>query len=356
MANSIQNKELNYNGGKINYEVRNSEGIKAPAVFIHGQLLNRKSWNSQEELINQLVEDGHPVLIYDRRGHGESDDPLDKEINDEYKYTDVEDMEELIGEVFGEREVFLIGHSSGGGIALDAAARRKVNIEGITLLDPSTGYYIRRKTELRELAQEGENTFVQERVSDHSQKREHKSEIQVRDDEWWEGIRKYWLESEPLKQLRDRNNSAYELVSEMLENNKGTVLKREGDIYRWQRDLWKDYTEDKGIKCPVRVIVGEEDKEGLENALRIHQEIEGSMGLIVEGAGHFANIERPREINNAIKLSLEGSEGNYYKNEEITEIIQEILEGREGQEDRTELDEDLGKEGEENQNFGINNK
>jgi pimeloyl-ACP methyl ester carboxylesterase len=61
------------------------------------------------------------------------------------------------------------------------------------------------------------------------------------------------------------------------------------------------------IKAPTLIIVGSEDSiTPPSDAEAMHGKIEGSRLLIIEGAGHVSNIERPAEFNRALVDFLNG--------------------------------------------------
>jgi len=82
-------------------------GAGAPVVLIHGWPLSGRSWESQ---VPALIDAGHRVVTYDRRGFGASSQPYDG-----YDYdTFAADLNALL-EHLDLREVTLVGFSMGGG-------------------------------------------------------------------------------------------------------------------------------------------------------------------------------------------------------------------------------------------------
>ncbi len=95
-----------HNGAPIHlyYE---DHGAGTPVVLIHGWPLSLRSWENQ---VPALVEAGHRVIAYDRRGFGESSQPWDG-----YDYdTFAKDLDTLLTEL-DLRDVTLVGFSMGGG-------------------------------------------------------------------------------------------------------------------------------------------------------------------------------------------------------------------------------------------------
>ncbi len=94
------------NSGSIDlyYE---DHGSGRPVVLIHGYPLSGRAWDKQ---VAVLLDDGHRVITYDRRGFGKSSQPAAG-----YDYdTFAADLNALL-ETLDLREVTLVGHSMGTG-------------------------------------------------------------------------------------------------------------------------------------------------------------------------------------------------------------------------------------------------
>jgi non-heme chloroperoxidase len=82
-------------------------GSGRPVVLIHGWPLSGRSWEAQ---VPALIEAGHRVIAYDRRGFGDSSQPWDG-----YDYdTFAADLDVLLREL-DLSDVTLVGFSMGGG-------------------------------------------------------------------------------------------------------------------------------------------------------------------------------------------------------------------------------------------------
>ena len=85
----------------------NDYGTGKPVILIHGWPLSSAMWEYQ---VNDLVNSGHRVIAYDRRGFGRSSQPWDG-----YDYdTLTDDLKALIDELKLE-DITLVGFSMGGG-------------------------------------------------------------------------------------------------------------------------------------------------------------------------------------------------------------------------------------------------
>jgi len=92
---------------KIHYQ---DLGEGQPVVLIHGWPLSHEMWEYQ---INDLVNAGHRVIAYDRRGFGKSSKPWDG-----YDYDSLtNDLKNVIDQL-NLNDVILVGFSMGGGEAV----------------------------------------------------------------------------------------------------------------------------------------------------------------------------------------------------------------------------------------------
>ena len=82
-------------------------GTGRPVVLIHGWPLSSRSWEKQ---VNALIDTGHRVIAYDRRGFGESSRPWSG-----YEYdTLAKDLHAVVTKL-DLRDAALVGFSMGGG-------------------------------------------------------------------------------------------------------------------------------------------------------------------------------------------------------------------------------------------------
>ena len=98
-----------------------------PVVLVSGLFCDRRTTSRLAETLAESF----TVYNYDRRGRGDSGDTAPYAVARE-----VEDLAALIAEAGGSASVY--GHSSGAGLALQAAARG-VPITGLVLPSPPTG-------------------------------------------------------------------------------------------------------------------------------------------------------------------------------------------------------------------------
>lgn len=130
-------------GAKHSYNLTSPSQSSAKSsctiAFLHGWMLSQAYW---QPLINQLQPD-FQCLTYDLRGFGDS------QIGDRDDYSLVSyarDLEELLDRL-EINQVWLVGHSLGGAIALWAANLLSDRILGVVCLNAGGGIYIKEEFE-----------------------------------------------------------------------------------------------------------------------------------------------------------------------------------------------------------------
>jgi non-heme chloroperoxidase len=94
------------NSGAINLHYED-HGTGAPIVLIHGYPLSGRAWDKQ---VPMLLDAGHRVITYDRRGFGQSSHP-----SFGYNYDTFAADLNTIMEALDLRDAILVGHSMGTG-------------------------------------------------------------------------------------------------------------------------------------------------------------------------------------------------------------------------------------------------
>lgn len=105
---------------------RRSGGAGPRVVLAHGLSDNGRCWRR----LARILAVDHDVVVYDARGHGDSDRA------DSYAYPD--QVADLVGllESLGPQPVTLVGHSMGGAHATAVAAGRPELVRSLVLEDP----------------------------------------------------------------------------------------------------------------------------------------------------------------------------------------------------------------------------
>ena len=121
---------------EIHYE---DHGAGQPVVLIHGYPLSGRAWDKQ---VPALLEAGHRVITYDRRGFGASSQPATG-----YDYdTFAADLAALL-EHLDLREAVLVGHSMGTGeVTRYLGTRGSARVARGVLVSPIPPFPCRRQT------------------------------------------------------------------------------------------------------------------------------------------------------------------------------------------------------------------
>lgn len=132
----VSNKDANGNPIRIYY---NDYGTGKPVVLIHGWPMSSQMWEYQ---INDLVQSGHRVIAYDRRGFGKSSQPWDG-----YDYnTMTDDLKALIDQLQLDN-ITLIGFSMGGGEVVRYFSRYGgKGVSKVVLISSVTPYMLQTDT------------------------------------------------------------------------------------------------------------------------------------------------------------------------------------------------------------------
>jgi pimeloyl-ACP methyl ester carboxylesterase len=118
--------ELMRDGVRLACEVTGSG--EPSIVFVHGWTCDRSHFAPQVARFSAR----HQCVSVDLRGHGESDAP-----EQDYTVAGFADDVAAVCDQLGVRDALLVGHSMGGAIVLDVAARRPDLVRGVALLDPA---------------------------------------------------------------------------------------------------------------------------------------------------------------------------------------------------------------------------
>ena len=108
-------------GTQIYYEIHGQDSEKEPIVLLHHGMGCAKTW---KEIYPDLAYRGYRIILYDRRGFGESEkgsDFMDFYMTDRYRPESVDELDALL-DLLGIRRFHVIGQCEGGVVALDYAA------------------------------------------------------------------------------------------------------------------------------------------------------------------------------------------------------------------------------------------
>src|SRR6202163_1436894 len=129
--------KINRNGVDIYYEVH---GSGAPLLLTHGYSSTSAMWQGQIEALSKY----HKLVLWDMRGHGQSDYPDDPQSYSEA--LTVADMAALLDAV-GAKSAIVGGLSLGGYMSLAFHATHPGRVRALLIIDTGPGF---KKDEARE--------------------------------------------------------------------------------------------------------------------------------------------------------------------------------------------------------------
>ncbi|TYK49467.1 alpha/beta fold hydrolase [Actinomadura decatromicini] len=261
---------LSVDGVTIAYD---DEGSAAASVLVlvHGHPFDRSMWRPQVE---RFAAGGWRVIVPDLRGYGETTvipgkTPLE---------TFARDIIGLLDRL-GVESFVLGGLSMGGQIAMEIHRQVPERIRGLLLAD--TAPWAETEDGRRS------RNALADRLLD-------------------EGIRPYAEEVLP-KMVAPATIERLPAVAEhVLGMMLGTSPEGAAAALRGRAER-PDYVESlAGAAAPVLIVVGGEDEyTPVEDARRMHELIPNSALVVIDGAGHMPNLERPAEFDDALRALLD---------------------------------------------------
>ena len=249
------------NNTQLYYEVA---GAGFPVVFIPGFTLDTRMWDDQFETFAQ----SYQFIRYDMRGFGKSAVPTDK------VYSHVDDLKALLDHL-GLNQIFLVGLSKGGAVAIDFTLTHPQYVKALVLLDTVLGGF--------DWSAEGE----------------------ARDGLVWEKAREggipaakeSWL-AHPLFVPAHRQPNVAKRLWQIVEEYSGWHFVN----HNHERDLDPPAAMRLDeIKIPTLAIVGQYDVPDFLNITElISQKIPGVQKIVIPNVGHMSNMEAPKQVNDAI--------------------------------------------------------
>jgi len=244
-------------GVNLAFQVHNPQASGVPLFLTHGFGATAGMWNPN---IDALSAD-RPVIVWDQRGHGSSDAPDEMACYSEE--ISVADMAAILDAVGADRAV-VGGMSLGGYLSLAFHLTHPQRVAALVLVDTGPGY---RKDEARDKW----NAWVERRARE--------------------------LEQGPT----DAEGSA-ELAQAVHEHPEGLPRAARGVMA--QKDA-RVITSLDSIAVPALVIVGAQDTDFLAGTDYMHRHIPNSRKVVIDNAGHAANMDQPEVFNAAVRELLD---------------------------------------------------
>ncbi|HEX8845717.1 MAG TPA: alpha/beta fold hydrolase [Pyrinomonadaceae bacterium] len=260
-------EKLSVRGIKMAYD---DVGSGPPVVLLHGYPFNRSMWREQRDALAA----GYRVITPDLRGHGATPATTDSATMDEM----AEDTAALLDELRIKR-VVMGGLSMGGYVALAFCRCFGLRVRALILADTRP---------------QADTDEVRRNREQQAEKIQRDGMQAIADDFLGKVLTPATLAEKPEVVAR---------VREMIVRTdpKGAVNALRGMAAR--RDQTDFLPE---IIAPTLIIVGSEDRlTPPADAEQMHHEIRGSRLEIIEGASHLSNLERPAELNRALKSFLD---------------------------------------------------
>jgi pimeloyl-ACP methyl ester carboxylesterase len=255
------------------------QGSGAPVVLIHGWPLSGRSWEKQ---VPALVDAGHRVVTYDRRGFGQSSQPWDG-----YDYdTFADDLHALLVHL-DLREATLVGFSMGGGEVVRYVAKHGTDRVARVVLAAAVPPYLYKSDDNPDgglddaTIEQFQGGVTGDRIA------------------FLEEFTSNFFAAGDRTDLISEPNRAYHRAIAEFASPKGTL----DCITAFGRTDFRDDVQkvsDAGI--PTLVIHGDADAivPFEVSGKRSHESIEGSRLALVEGGPHGLNATHPDEFNAAL--------------------------------------------------------
>ncbi|HLI67956.1 MAG TPA: alpha/beta fold hydrolase [Caulobacteraceae bacterium] len=254
--------KLNRDGVELYYEVHGQSG---PVILLsHGYSSSSGMWKGQIEPLSKA----HKLVIWDMRGHGDSDYP-----EDQGAYTEeatVADMAALLDHVGAEKAI-VGGLSLGGYMSLAFNRAHPDRVAALLIFDTGPGY---RNDEARA----GWNKTSIARAERFEK----------------EGLGMLANASAEVRAVRHRSADGLAKAA------RGMLTQRDAAVMNSLPT----------ISAPALVVVGANDTPFLAASDYMAAKIPGAKKVVIPDAGHAANIDQPEAFNRAVLDFLGGLEAH----------------------------------------------
>jgi pimeloyl-ACP methyl ester carboxylesterase len=246
---------LNRNGVNLYYEVHGS----GPTLLLsHGFSATSAMWEGQIAALSAK----HRLVLWDMRGHGQSDYP-----DDPAAYSEAETVGDMaaILDAVGAPTAIIGGLSLGGYMSLAFYARHPERATALLIIDTGPGF-----------KQDSARAAWNERSLGTAAR----------------------LEAEGLGQLAsgsaERRQSRHRNAQGIAHAARGMLTQRDATVINILPN----------IKVPSMVLVGSRDTPFLAATDYMAAKIPGATKIIIDDAGHAANIDQPAAFNDAVTKFL----------------------------------------------------
>ena len=254
------------NGTRLYYEVA---GIGYPLVLIHGFAVGMSCWDDQFEAFSEH----HKVIRYDRRGFGQSADPIEQQ-----SYSHFDDLQALL-EYLGIAQAHILGHSDGSFVAVDFALAYPNMTRSLIPVSSGANGFVWPP----ELFDEVGRVFsaAQENARKFGARAGNETFLQI-----------------PILKATLENQNAAPRIVQLILNYRGWHWFNQDPAVALHPPAAERLDQ---ITTPTCLIVGEKEHEG--NLLEVdfmYQHTPNARKFVIPGAGHMVNIEAPRQFNEIV--------------------------------------------------------
>ncbi|CUU14056.1 pimeloyl-ACP methyl ester carboxylesterase [Bradyrhizobium sp. JR7.2] len=252
--------KIDRDGVGIYYEVH---GAGPPLLLTHGYSSTSAMWHGQ---VDALARD-HKLVLWDMRGHGQSDYPDDPHAYSEART--VGDMAAILDAVGAERAI-IGGLSLGGYMSLAFYRAYPQRARALLIIDTGPGF---KKDDAREA--------WNARALATADKLDH------------EGL-------DMLKSAtRERATASHRNARGLALAARGMLTQRDARVIELLPD----------IKVPSLVVVGADDAPFLAASDYMATKIPGAQKVVIPAAGHAVNIDQPKAFIDAVTPFLKNLPG-----------------------------------------------
>jgi len=249
-------------GTRLFYEVK---GTGPAVVLIHGGQLDCRTWDDQFTAFGQHFR----VIRYDVRGYGGSFQP-------DLLYSDADDLAGLL-DYLEVKTAHIVGLSLGGRIAIDLAVARPARVTSLTLAGPGlSGFEPPNaiETDLRMW-----------------------SLVKSARDDGPSAVSELWLKDPFMAPAMEHDRLVARLRKLAREN--AHCWLQNPILQRPPRP--SPATRLGEIKVPTLLLIGDRDVPQIKGTIEtLEKGISGSRKLVIKGAGHMVNMEKPEDFNEAV--------------------------------------------------------
>jgi pimeloyl-ACP methyl ester carboxylesterase len=250
------------NGTKLYYEIM---GEGHPLVLIHGGLMDRRMWDHQ---FNLFAKD-YKVIRYNLRGYEKSEVPKDK-------FSHIDDLFHLL-QLLHIDKTYILGLSLGGMIAIDFTLEHPDIVDALIPVASALNGYPYAD------AEKFESKFL--------------AIFKAAKEEGLDVAIELLMELPFFVPVKHDIRTVRKMRTLIKENFK--TWSKDQEFYIWPSPPAIQILSD--IKVPTLVVVGDHDvTDILGIADTLISKIVGARKVVINGAGHHVNMEKPKEFDRAV--------------------------------------------------------